>query len=54
MASGARRLEYDVAIPVEFEPAHAVEDRVDRGLGRTLGVGVLDPELELAAVVARE
>src|SRR3546814_7994473 len=43
-----------VAIPVEPEPAHPVEDRVDRGLGGAGAVGILDAQQEIAAVVARE
>src|SRR3546814_19903482 len=54
MAPGARELVDRVAIPVEPEPAHPVEDRVDRGLGGAGAVGILDAQQELAAVVARE
>ena len=46
------RLVIFVAVPIEPEPAHPVEDRVDRLLGRAGLVGVLDPQQELAAVVA--
>ena len=38
---------------VEPEPVQAVEDRVDRRLGRALAVGVLDPQQHLAAAAAR-
>ena len=48
------RLVIFVAVPIEAEPAHPVEDRVDRLLGRARLVGVLDPQQELAAVVAGE
>ena len=37
------RLVIFVPVPIEPEPAHPVEDRVDRLLGRTRLVGVLDP-----------
>ena len=48
------RLVIFVPVPIEAEPAHPVEDRVDRLLGRARLVGVLDPQQELAAVVAGE
>ena len=54
MAVGAGELEHGVAVPVEPEPAHAVEDRVDRRLGRAGAIGILDAQQELAAVMARE
>src|SRR5690606_18524580 len=38
---------------VQPQPVHGLEDRVDRGLGAALAVGVLDPQDELAAAVAR-
>ena len=41
-------------VPVEAEPAQAVEDAVDHLLRRSLGVGVLDAQHEHAAVAARE
>ena len=41
-------------VPVEAEPAHHVEQRVVGLLAVARGVGVLDPEHERAAVVARE
>ena len=52
MALGARELADRLAVPVEAEPRQPVEDRVDRGLGRALAVGVLDAQQELAAGVA--
>ena len=52
VAGGALELEYRVAVPVEPEPLHARQDRVDRGLGGAGAVGILDPQQELAAVVA--
>ena len=48
------RLIIFVPVPIEAEPAHAVEDRVDRFVRRARLVGVLDPQQELAAVVAGE
>jgi hypothetical protein len=48
------RLVIFVAVPIEAEPAHPVEDRVDRVLGRARLVGILDAQQELAAVVAGE
>ena len=49
MALGARELAYRLAVPIEPEPFEPIDDRLDRGLGRTLAVGVLDPQQELAA-----
>src|SRR3546814_4726752 len=54
MAGGARELIDGVAVPMEVEPAHAVENRVDRRLGRTGAIGILDTEQEPATMVARE
>jgi competence protein ComEC len=54
MAAGALELEDGVAVPIEAEPAHPVEDRVDRRLGRARAIGILDAQQELAAVMARE
>src|SRR3546814_17966712 len=54
MAGGARELIDGVAVPMEVEPAHAVENRVDHRLGRTGAIGILDTEQEPAALVARE
>ena len=53
MARGKFGLEMGLAVPVEAEPAHPVEDRVDRRLGRARLVGILDAQQELAAMVAR-
>ncbi len=50
MAAGARELIDLVAVPIEAEPAHAVEDRLDRRLRRARAIGVLDPQQEGAAV----
>src|SRR3546814_8872792 len=54
MARRARELEYRLAVPIQLEPLHPVENRVDRGVGRARAVGVLDPQQEFAARVARE
>jgi hypothetical protein len=54
VAGGAGELEDSVAVPVEAEPAHPVEDRVNRGLGGADAVGVFDPQQEAAAMVAGE
>ena len=52
MAGREMGLEIGLAVPVEAEPAHAVEDRVDRRLGGAGLVGILDPQQEAAAMVA--
>ncbi|MEY9709268.1 hypothetical protein ABIF03_001410 [Bradyrhizobium elkanii] len=49
MAGGAAELVDDLAVPIELEPLQAVQDGVDRLLGRAFTVGVLDPEQHLAA-----
>ena len=49
MALGAAELADRLAVPVEAEPVEAVEDGVDRGLGRPLAVGVLDAQEERPA-----
>ena len=54
VAVGARELIDGVAVPIEVEPAHAVEDRLDRRVGRAGAVGVFNPEQVLAAMVACE
>src|SRR5882762_6565466 len=40
-------------VPVEPKPTHRVEDRLHRGFGRALQVGVLDAQDEFAAAPAR-
>src|SRR4051794_15948579 len=45
------RLVIFMPVPLEAEPAHAVEDRRNRVIGRARPVGVLDPQQELAATV---
>ena len=54
MSGPELRLIIFVPVPIEAEPRHSVEDCVDRFLGRAGLVGILDPQEELAAVVARE
>ena len=51
VARDAGELVDDLAVPIEFEPAQAVEDRLDRLRRRALAVGVLDAQQELAADV---
>ena len=51
---GAGKLVGDVAVPIEAQPAEAVEDRRDRGFGRAGAVGVLDAKQVLAAMVLGE
>src|SRR5581483_8750702 len=41
-------------VPVEAEPAHAVQNALDHLVGRALDVGVLDAQDEHAAVPPRE
>ena len=48
------RLKIRLAVAFDPEPRQPVEDRVDRRLGRALGVGVLDPQQILAAMMPRE
>ena len=47
-------LHHRLAVPIKAEPAHAFQDRVDRRLGRSGAIGVLDAEQELAAMMPRE
>src|SRR3954469_17098114 len=42
-----------LAVPIEAEPAHAVEDRFDRRLGRSRLVRILDAQQELPAMAPR-
>ena len=53
VAREALHLEERALVPVQAEPAQAVEDRVHRLVGRALEVGVLDAQHERAAVPAR-
>jgi hypothetical protein len=41
-------------VPIQAEPAHAVEDAVDHLGGGSIGVSVLDPQHEDAAMPARQ
>src|SRR6218665_3349143 len=49
VAVHARELKNRLAIPLQPQPAHAVEDRLYRGLGRSCAVGVFDTQQELPA-----
>ncbi len=51
MAFRARELIDGLAIPVEFEPAQAIENGEDRAFGGARLVGILDPQQHLAAGV---
>src|SRR5215471_8902652 len=53
MPRGPGKLKYDFAVPGQPEPGQPVDNGVDGGCGRTLTVGVLDPQEHLAAVPAR-
>ncbi len=46
-------LEHGLAVPIEPQPCHAVEDRGDGGFRRARAVGVFDAEQEFAARVTR-
>src|SRR5262249_3391295 len=48
---GARKLVNRLAIPIELEPAQAIEDGEDRALGRAGLVGVLDAQQHVPAWV---
>ena len=52
VALAARDLGDRPLVPVELQPAQRVEDLLDVLLGRALAVGVLDPQHQLAALVA--
>ena len=52
MTLGAGELIDGLAVPVELEPAQAIEDGEDRAFGRARPVGVLDAEQHLAARMA--
>ena len=54
MPAGTRELHRRLPVPLQPEPAKAVEDRLDRRLGRTLPVRILDAQQELAAGIPRE
>jgi len=49
MACQALGLHDDLAVPAEAEPGEAVEDGVDRFLGRAGPIGILDAQPEAAA-----
>ena len=46
-----RKLMHDLAVPIEAEPAQTLEYGCNRWLGRTLPVGVLDPQQEFALMM---
>ena len=54
VAGRAGELVGDVAVPLKAEPRQAVENGVDRRLGRTRTVGIFDAQQELAAMMAGE
>src|SRR5882724_3266783 len=54
VAGGAGKLEDNLAVPVEAQPFHAVDDGVDRLLGGALAIGVFDAQAKCAAVMARQ
>ena len=54
MARGPLELEHRRFVAVEAKPGQAVENRVDRRLGRAGAVGILDTKQILAAVMAGE
>lgn len=51
MARGAGELIDHLAIPIEPQPFQAVDDRLDRRIGGPCPVGVLDPQVEHAAMM---
>jgi hypothetical protein len=51
MAVGPGELEHRVGIAAQAQPVEAVEDRVDRGIGRAGAVGILDTQKIGAAMV---
>ena len=53
VAGAALELHDRFAVPVERQPAHPVEDRIDCRLRRPRPVGILDPQQEAPAMVAR-
>ena len=48
-----RRLIHRLAVVIQPQPVHAVEQRIDRLFGRTLQVGIFDPQQEFPAAVTR-
>jgi hypothetical protein len=47
---GAVELMHDLAVPMKLEPLEPVDNRVNRGLGRSLAIGVLDTQQHAPAV----
>lgn len=54
MARCPLELEHGRFIAAQAEPVQPVEDRGDRFLGRAGAIGILDPQQELAAMMAGE
>jgi hypothetical protein len=54
VARGAFELIDFRTVPIEAQPAHPIEDRLDRRLGRARAIGVLNPQQEFAAMMACE
>ncbi len=50
--AGARELVDRVTVRRQPEPVEAIKDRLDRGIGRALAVGILNTEQHLAAGMA--
>src|SRR6185436_7291041 len=53
VARKALHLEERAFVPIDAQPLHALEDRVDRFGGRALEVGVFDAQDELSGVAPR-
>jgi hypothetical protein len=51
---GTGELHQRLAVPLDPEPIQAVQDGGDCRIRRALAIGVLDPEQELAAGLARK
>src|SRR5882757_1762797 len=51
MPGGAAELVDDVAVPIELEPLQTVENGGNSRFGRSLAIGVLDPQQHLAAAL---
>ena len=54
MAGRARELEHRRLVAFKPEPAKPIENRLDRGFGRTGAVGILDPQKIRATMATRE
>ena len=49
MAVHLRKLEHFRPVPIELQPAHPVENRINRALCGSRAVGIFDPQQEFAA-----